>query len=186
MADSTSDYQIVSGKTVFEGLLVQMRHDRIRLPDGREALREVVIHGPGAAVLPVDTDGKLIFVRQYRHPIQDMALEMPAGVCEKGEDPAVCAARELEEETGIQADKITFLFRFYSSIGFCTEELFLYLAEGIHQGEQRLDEDEFVTLETYTPQEAFDMIRRGEIVDAKTIAAVLYYIHEHLDLPASL
>jgi ADP-ribose pyrophosphatase len=171
-----ADYELISSKEVFSGKILRINHDMIRLPDGREALREVALHGPAAAVLPVDDEGKIIFVRQYRHPVLSMTLEMPAGVCEAGEDPAVCARRELEEETGLKANALTFLFRFYSSIGFCTEELFLYLAEDLTAGTQHLDTDEFVTLERYTPEAAYDMIRRGEIVDSKTIAAVLCYL----------
>ena len=168
-------YEIIRSEKVFDGILIDVYHDIIRLPDGRAAAREIVRHAPAAAVLPVDTDGKLIFVRQYRHALKGLALEIPAGILEKGEDPAVGAARELEEETGRVAGKLSFIFRFYSSIGFCDEELSVFLAEDLTATSQKLDEDEFLTLEKYTAEEAFQMIADGRIVDSKTTAAVLYY-----------
>ena len=170
-------YELIRGDKVFNGLLIDIYHDVISLPDGREAVREIVKHAPAAAVLPVDTDGKLIFVRQYRHAIKAMALEIPAGILDEGEDPAVGAARELEEETGKAAGKLTYVFKFYSSIGFCDECLSVYIAEDLTTTAQRPDEDEFLTIEKYTPDEAFQMILNGQIVDSKTTAAVLYYLN---------
>jgi ADP-ribose pyrophosphatase len=151
--------------------------DTIRLPDGREAKREIALHAPAAAVLPVDWDGALIFVRQYRHPLKDMALEIPAGILEDGETPEVCAARELEEEIGKKPGKLNKIFSFYTSIGFCTEQLTVFIAEDLIDSHQNLDEDEFVTIEKYTPEQAFDLIQNGGIVDAKTTAALLYYLN---------
>jgi len=169
-------YETIRSEKVFDGILIDVYHDVISLPDGREAVREIVKHAPAAAVLPVDTDGKLIFVRQYRHSIKAMALEIPAGILEKGESPAAGAARELEEETGKVAGRLTFIFRFYSSIGFCDEGLSVFIAEDLSTTSQKLDEDEFVTIEKYTPDEAFKLITDGRIVDSKTTAAVLYYL----------
>ena len=169
-------YETLSSEHVFNGILIDVYHDVIKLPDGRDAVREIVKHAPAAAVLPVDTDGKLIFVRQYRHTVKDMTLEIPAGILEKDEDPATGAARELEEETGKVAGKLTLLFRFYSSIGFCDEGLSIYLAEDLTSTCQKLDDDEFVTIERYTPDEAFKLITEGKIIDSKTTAAILYYM----------
>jgi len=104
-----------------------------------------------------------------------MTLEIPAGILDKDEDPAAGAARELEEETGVRAGKLTLIFKFYSSIGFCNEELSVYIAEDLTQTSQNLDPDEFVTIEKYTPDEAFKMISDGKIVDSKTIAAICFY-----------
>ena len=169
-------YEIIKSETLFRGLLVEVRQDIIQLPNGKEAVREIVKHSPAAAVLPVDADGKLILVRQYRHTIKDMALEIPAGILEKGEDPAVGAARELEEEIGKKAGKLTFIFKFYPSIGFCEETLSVFIAEDLVSTCQNLDEDEFVTIERYTPEEVVKLISDGKIVDSKTIAAVYYYL----------
>jgi ADP-ribose pyrophosphatase len=168
-------YETIRSETVFNGILIDICHDVIRLPNNREAVREIIKHAPAAAVLPVDSSGKLILVRQYRHATKDMALEIPAGILNKDEDPAVGAARELEEETGFKAGKLTFIFKFYTSIGFCDEFLSIYIAEDLIPTSQNLDEDEFVTIEKYTPDEAFEMITDGRIVDSKTTAAILFY-----------
>ena len=169
-------YETIRSEKVFSGQLVDIYHDVIILPDGREARREIVKHAPAAAVLPVDTDGKLIFVRQYRHSIKAMTLEIPAGILENGEDPASGAMRELEEETGKIAGKLTFVFKFYSSIGFCDEGLSVYIAENLTTTSPNPDEDEFLSIEKYTPDEAFELISTGQIVDSKTTSAVLYYL----------
>jgi ADP-ribose pyrophosphatase len=170
-----ADYETTRSETVYEGCLVDVVQDHILLPDGREALREIVVHGEAAAALPV-IGGKLAFVRQYRHAARKMSLEIPAGLMGEVEDPESCALRELAEETGLKAGKLTYLFKFYSSIGFCTELLHIYLAEDLSEGEQSLDDDEFVTVETLTPEEALELIKTGEIVDSKTIAAVLCHM----------
>ena len=169
-------FETLRSETVFHGKLIDVNHDTIRLPDGREAMREIVRHAPAAAVLPVDADGRLIFVRQYRHTVKAMTLEIPAGILEKDEEPAMGAARELEEETGRIAGKLRFIFRFYSSIGFCDEELSVFIAEDLKPGVLNPDDDEFVTIEKYTPEEAFKLISDGQIVDSKSTAAVLYYM----------
>jgi ADP-ribose pyrophosphatase len=169
-------YEVINSQTVFKGMLIEVEHETVCLPDGRQVQREVVNHAPAAAILPVDDDGNLIFVRQYRYPIKQMALELPAGLMEPGESPSSAAARELEEEIGKKPAKLTYLFKFYSSIGISTEEIYIYMAENLIDSHQHLDADEFVTLERYSPQEALLMIQNGTIVDSKTTAAVLYYL----------
>ncbi|MDR2649057.1 MAG: NUDIX hydrolase [Clostridiales bacterium] len=169
-------YETIRSERVFNGILIDIYHDVIRLPDGRETVREIVRHSPAAAILPIDADGKLILVRQYRHAVNAMTLEIPAGILEKGEDPAAGAARELEEETGKKAGRLTFIFKFYSSIGYCDEDLSVYIAEDLISTAQNLDDDEFVTIERYSPDEVFQMIIDGKIIDSKTTAAALYYI----------
>lgn len=166
-------YEVLESKTTYEGKIVKVQLDTLRMPDGKTALRETVIRGKNAAaVLPVDTDGKIIFVRQYRHAFREMLLEIPAGILEDGEDAAAGAARELEEETGKKPGKLNFLCEFYPTVGFCTERIYIYFAADLQEGRQKLDEDEFVEIEKYTPEEAAAMIGRGEIKDGKTVAAV--------------
>jgi len=169
-------YETVKSELAYKGLIIDVTRDTVVLPDGRAAVREVVLHGGAAAVVAADGDGKLVFVRQYRHPAGALVLEIPAGTLEPGEDPRVCAARELEEETGIKAGKLSFLFKLYTTIGFCSEVIHIYLAEDLAEGSQDLDEDEFLTVERYTPEEAAELVRNGGIVDGKTIAAVMYYL----------
>lgn len=168
-------YETIKRIELLKGNIVDVVRDTITLPDGRTADREVVLHGDAAAVLPIDKEGNIIFVRQYRHPVGKEVLEIPAGMLEAGEDPQICAARELEEETAYKSNKITFMFSMYSSIGFCNEKLHVYLAEDLQDGSLNLDEDEFVTVERYSLEKALDMIFNNEIYDGKTIAAVLAY-----------
>ena len=168
-------YQTLNRQEMYKGRIIDVVCDEITLPDGRAAYREMVVHGGASAIIPIDSEGKLILVRQYRHPAGELVLEIPAGMLEKGEDPAVCAARELEEETGFRSADIRFLFSMYSAIGFCNEVLYIYLAKDLEPGTMKLDEDEFVTVEHYTLPQAIDMIFSGGIKDSKTIAAILAY-----------
>lgn len=175
MDNTIEAYKTLSSEEVYKGSRFTIEKDVITLPNGGRATRETVRHGGAAAMIPIDDDGKIIFVRQYRHSAGRLTLEIPAGTLEKGEDPYVCAVRELEEETSYKADKMTFLFKMYSAIGFCSEVLHIYLAEGLKKGSFNMDEDEFITLERYTPDEAIALINTGEICDSKTIASILTY-----------
>lgn len=166
-------YEVLESKLTHEGLLVKVTVDRLRMPDGGEALRETVIRGKNAAaVLAVDDDGTLIFVRQYRHAFGEMLLEIPAGVLEDGEEPAEGVARELEEETGKKAGKLEFLCEMYPTVGFVSEKIQLFIATELTEGQQKLDADEFVEIERYTLEEALELIAKGEIKDGKTLTAL--------------
>lgn len=171
-------YQLISSKTVFEGRILSVKHDLITTPDGGEMFREIVVSKEAAAVVPVDSNGDIIFVRQYRHAAGDMTLEIPAGIIEKDEKPELCALRELCEETGYSASDISYVTAIRTTIGFCTEIVHLFIAEGLTKGKQKLDPDEYVTIEAYSPLKAVEMIKSGQIVDGKTIAGVLYYCRE--------
>lgn len=168
-------YEVLSSKKVYKGKVFDIEKDEVTLPDGRTCTRETVIHGGASAMIPIDDDGKIIFVRQYRHSARKETLELPAGTLEKGEDPLVCATRELEEETSYKSDKFTFLFKMYSSIGFCSEVLYIYLAENLTAGKFNMDDDEFITIERYTLDESIAKIWNGEICDSKTISGILAY-----------
>lgn len=166
-------YEVLESKVTHKGLLVTVTVDKIAMPDGSSALRESVIRGKNAAaVLAVDNDGSLIFVRQYRHAFGEMLLEIPAGVLEDGEEPEIGVLRELEEETGKKAQTLEFLCEMYPTVGYCTEKIQLFIATDMTEGQQKLDADEFVEIERYTLDEALDMIYKGEIKDGKTIAAL--------------
>ena len=152
-------YEVLESKTTHEGLLVKVTLDTIQMPDGKPALRESVIRGKNAAaVLPVDNDGSIIFVRQYRHAFAEMILEIPAGIMHDDEDPAVGILRELEEETGKKAGKLEFLCEMYPTVGYCSERIQMYIATELTEGVQNLDPDEFVEIERYTLEEALAMI----------------------------
>ena len=166
-------YEVLESKMTHKGLLVTVTVDKIAMPDGSSALRESVIRRKdAAAVLAVDNDGSLIFVRQYRHAFGKMLLEIPAGVLNDDEDAAFGVARELEEETGKKPGKLEFLCEMYPTVGYCSEKIQIYIATELTDGVQNLDADEFIEIEKYTLEEALDMIYKGEIKDGKTIAAL--------------
>lgn len=170
-------YEVLESKVTHEGKIVKITVDKLRMPDGSEAYRETVIRGKNAAaVLAMDNDGSLIFVRQYRHAFGEMLLEIPAGVLEDGEEPEEGVLRELEEETGKKAETLEFLCEMYPTVGYCTEKIQLFIATDLTEGQQKLDTDEFLEIEKYTPEEAVDMIYKGQIKDGKTIAAIFAWM----------
>ena len=168
-------YQNTQSVVKFKGVIVDVAHDTITLPNGKTALREVVLHADGAAVLPIDNDGNMVFVRQYRHPVGDMILEIPAGMVNKGENTLECATRELEEEIGYKSKNISLLTRLATSPGYCDENIYIYLATDLEKSKQNLDEEEFIEVETYSAQDALRLVSEGKIYDAKTVTAILAY-----------
>ena len=166
--------EMVSSQTLFEGHIVKLTVDQVRLPDGNPAQREVVYHPGGVAVLALDGENRVTLVRQYRYPIRQLLLELPAGKLDHGlEDPIEGARRELAEETGLEAEEWTYLGHILASPGFCTEDLHMYLARGLTKRGQHLDEDEFLDVVTMPFDELAEQVMDGTITDAKTVAAVL-------------
>lgn len=166
-------YEVLESTVTYQGKVVTVTVDKLRMPDGSEAYRETVLRKKNAAaVLAVETDGRLLFVRQYRHPFREMLLEIPAGLIEEGESGRDAAIRELEEETGKKAGSMEFLCEMYPTTGFCSEKIQIFIAHALSQGIRRTDADEFVQIESYTLAEAMDMIARGEIKDGKTLTAL--------------
>ena len=161
-------------ETVYTGRIVNVRQDLVRLPDGREALREVVEHPGGVAVLPLTADRHVVLVRQFRYPFGEILWEIPAGKLEPGEDPAACGLRELREETGYTADRYEPLGVVYASPGIYGEKLYLFVAREIHYVGDCPDDGEFLNVETRPLDEVVRMILDGTIKDSKTIAAVLW------------
>lgn len=173
-------FQKVSEKEIYKGKRVHLFTEDIQLPNGKVATWDLVKHVGAAAVIPVDEDGKIIMVKQYRNASDSITLEIPAGTLDAvGEDPRDCAIRELEEETGYQCEKLDYLFKFYSSIGICDEIISIYVATGLIPTEQNLDEDEFVELFRYDLDELIEMCFDGRIVDNKTISSLLAYKHQY-------
>ena len=170
-----NNYNVIKSDLVFKGKVIDIFHDTITLPNGKEALREVAVHRGASAIVPVDSNGNIILVRQYRHPIKKEVLEIPAGVLEKGEDFKTAALRELEEEIGYKAKDAVFLTSLNTSLGFCDEVIYIYLADNLEKSVQNLDEEEFITVEKFSLQTVLDMIMSGKITDAKTIAGILIY-----------
>ena len=167
---------IISTKTVYEGRIFDVRVDRVR-EDGKEYDRAVVSHPGSAVILPLFDDGSVALVRQYRHPAGEELLELPAGSLESGEDPKTGAVRELEEEIGVVADKVELIAEFYVSPGFLSEKMFVYVATGLTETEQNLDEDENIEVVRMPLAAAAEMALSGKIQDAKTIAGILIAAH---------
>lgn len=157
----------------YKGLITSTTLDRVVLQNGEHTLREVVEHPGGVTVIPVDDDGYVYCVRQYRYPIKEHLLEVPAGKLEEGEDPLDCAVRELSEETGIYADEYIDLGKIYPSPGFCRETLYLYLARGLHFGAAHPDENEFLDVEKIHIDELVKLTMKNKLTDAKTVVAIL-------------
>lgn len=166
--------ECVSSRQIFDGRVVRLYVDRVLLPDGREAEREYMRHIGAVCVLPLDRDGVVHCVRQYRYPHGEVLLEIPAGKLDsKTEDHASAALRELQEETGYRCGRLTFLGNIYTSPAILDEVIGLYLAEELTPGETHFDEDEFLAPVAVPLEELADRVMRGEIPDAKTQLAVL-------------
>ncbi len=159
--------------TVYKGKILNLRVDMAELPNGKEAVREVVEHSGGVTVAALTNDDELIFVRQFRYPYMEVVLELPAGKLEKGEDPLEAGKRELLEEAGVTAEKYLDLGKFYPSPGYCAEIIHLYAATDIKENEQNLDDDEFLNVERIPLKTAVEMVLNNEIPDGKTQTAVL-------------
>lgn len=165
------DEETLSTQPIFDGKIIKLQVDTVRLPDGNTATREVVKH-PGAVAVLALNGGKMLAVEQYRQPMGRTEVEIPAGKLDPGEDPLVAAQRELQEETGCFGGDLRHLRSFYTSPGFADELIHLYVTENAQKGEMALDEDEFLEVSELTLEEAFQYIEDGRIADAKTILAV--------------
>lgn len=163
----------IDSKKVYQGSFLQIFEDAVRLPNGREASREYVKHPGATAVVAIANDGRIAMVRQYRYPVGKVTLEIPAGKLDAGEEPLVCAKRELKEETGYVAERWTKLTSLLTTPGFTDEVIHLYKADKMHFDQACPDEDEFIHMDLYTPEELRQMIADETIVDAKTIVALL-------------
>jgi ADP-ribose pyrophosphatase len=157
----------------FKGRILNLRVDTVELPNGQTSTREVVEYTGAVAVVALDGQGNVILVRQFRYPVGRELVEIPAGKIDPDEDPLECAKRELAEETGYRAREWTNLLRFFSTPGFTSEYMHLFLAQGLETGDQAPDEDEFVEVTKVPLSEAVGMVERGEICDAKSIVGLL-------------
>ena len=171
----------LSSQTVYDGVLLHVRRDEVRLPDGGTSVREWIAHPGASAVVPLFEDGTTVLLRQFRYPPRREFLEVPAGKFDhEGEDAEDLASRELEEEAGLRAERFTYLGKTYPGIGYSDEGIHLFLAEGLSDGEAGSDDDEFVEPVRLPLAEAVRKARAGEILDAKTCVA-LFLAQAHLD-----
>lgn len=161
---------------IFSGRMIDLSVDTVRLPNGEQSTREIVKHPGAVAIIPITPEGKVVMVEQFRKPIGKSLLEIPAGRLDPGEEPIETARRELEEETGYQANKLTRITSYYTAPGFADEILYIYLAEELTAVEDGLqtDEDEFVEVFEYTLKELEAFEKSKRIHDVKTIHAIQY------------
>ena len=171
-ADDPSE-QTMNRTRLFTGRIFAAEVMDVRLQDGSFSKREIIRHNGGATIVPLDKDMNVYMVRQFRSPFQQVLVELPAGKLEPGEDPRDCAIRELREETGLAADLVVDLGCIFTSPGYSTEALYLYLATGLHQGESSLDAGEFLNVEKIPLTTLLELIDTGRIRDAKTVIALL-------------
>jgi len=164
----------ISSKTIYKGRFLDVRSDEVRLPNGRISTREWIKHPGAVCVIPRLPDNQIALIRQYRYPVQKEMIELPAGKLEKNENPKVCAIRELEEEIGYRAKKITFLVHIHPAIGFTDEVMGLYLADNLIKTVSNQDEDEFLELIPTPLNDAVKMVWNGVITDVKTIIGILW------------
>ena len=160
-------------ETVFSGRVLHVRVDKVELENGRQSTREICLHPGGVGVLPLTEDGQVVLVQQFRYAYGEELWEIPAGKLERGEEPAVCGARELKEETGYTAKELIPLGCIYPSPGYVDERLYIFLAKGLSEGEATPDEEEFVNVKKIPFEDLLAQVMRDEIHDGKTVTAVL-------------
>ena len=163
----------IGGTVLYDGRIIRVERDEVRLEDGTETIREVVRHPGGVCVLALTDRDELLFVRQFRYPYGEVTLEIPAGKLEYGEDPETCGKRELLEECGCTSAQFTYIGHLYPTPAYNTEIIRIFLAEGLQYSRQDLDEGEFLDVERIPFTRALEMVMADEIPDAKTQVAIL-------------
>lgn len=164
----------ISSTPVFDGRLLHVRQDEVRLPDGSSATREYIVHPGAVMILALLDDGRLLLERQFRYPMRQHMYELPAGKLDPGEDPLESAKRELLEETGYVAQQWRALTTVYPIVAYCTEQIHIYLARGLSFQGQRLDQGEFVEVLEISIKQGLDWVHSGRIRDAKTVLGLLW------------
>lgn len=170
------EYKRLSRELVAHGAIIDYYQDTMQIPNGNIAKWDFIKHKGAAAVVPIDEQGRLIMVRQYRNALERYTLEIPAGGLQTPEEPTRdAAARELSEETGYHCGQLELLLSIRTTVAFCNEKIDIYVAEHLTPGKQHLDEDEYVQVKAYPLEELVEKIYAGEIQDSKTVAAILAY-----------
>lgn len=164
----------ISSETVFQGNLLHVKRDLVRLPDGSETGREYIVHPGAVLVIPLLDNGRIVMERQFRYPLGKSFIELPAGKIDPGEDPLVTGKRELLEETGYSAEAWQYVTALHPCIGYSNEVIHIYLARGLREGDHQRDHDETLEVFSLGLSEAMEMVARGEITDAKTVIALFW------------
>jgi ADP-ribose pyrophosphatase len=172
-------FEIEDSQTIYQGRVFDIRLDQVRMPDGKLVRFDVVAHHGAVTILPLDEEGQIWFVQQYRHPAQTVLLELPAGVIDEGEQPEESARREVREEIGMAAGDLVEIGSFYLAPGYSTEFMHVFLATHLTPAPLEGDEDEFITIEKIPQQQVFQMAMEGRFRDSKTLAA-LYLAQPHV------
>jgi ADP-ribose pyrophosphatase len=162
----------MKSEKIYEGRILNLKVDTVELPDKKYSKREIVEHPGSVAIIALTDDNSLVLVKQFRKSIEDFIWEIPSGKLEVNEEPRETAVRELKEETGYEAGKLTYITEFFTTPGFCNEKIFLFLAENLIEGEACPDSGEFIEKDIIPLDELLKMIEKGEIVDSKTIIAI--------------
>jgi ADP-ribose pyrophosphatase len=170
--------ETLSSEIIYRGRAIGVRVDQVQTPGGRVTTREIVEHADCVAIVAVDDSNNLLLVNQFRKPVEKELLEIPAGGIEPGEDPADCVRREMREETGYLPRKVERLGGFYSTPGYCTEYLYLYLATDLVPSPLQAEDTESIQLKRVPPDEITGLIDSGAICDAKSIAGLLIYLKQ--------
>ena len=165
----------VERQKLHEGRIITLAQDQIQYEDGQEKTYDIILHPGAVAMIPINAEGKIILVKQWRRAARQILLELPAGTLEVEEDPIECAQRELQEEIGFEARDISSLGGFFTAPGFCNEYIYLYLAQDLHPNPLIGDDSEEIDTVALTLKEAMEKIDQSEIVDAKTIAGIYRY-----------
>jgi ADP-ribose pyrophosphatase len=166
-------FELIRSEILMKGRAFTIRRDTMKTPDGRETKFDIVDHGGSVIIIPIDDDDNLLFVRQYRHAAGMDLLELPAGTRDGDEPFEICAAREIREETGMEAGILTYVGSFYLAPGYSTEYMGVFLATNLKDNPLEADDDEFLSVEKIPVKEALEMAERGDMPDAKTLAALL-------------
>ncbi len=166
-------FDVLQSEPIYQGKAFRLRRDTVKMPDGREARLDIVEHTGSVVMIPIDAEGDMVFVRQYRHPTRLDMLELPAGTRDGDEPPQTCAAREMREETGMAAGHLEELGAFYLAPGYSTEFMHVFLATELTPNPLPPDSDEFLRVEKFPVRRAMEMAEQGKIQDAKTLAALL-------------
>ena len=165
-------FKTLKSEIVYEGKAFNVRREQLLLPDEKTTWFDLVVHPGAVTLIPIDSKGRVLLVRQYRHAVGKELLELPAGTLEAGEDPDVCAAREVREETGMSAGKINKIGEFYLVPGYSTEYMYIYIASELQADPLPGDDDEFITVEAYPLDDLPMLIGKGVLQDAKSLAAL--------------
>ncbi|MET0266828.1 MAG: NUDIX hydrolase [Duganella sp.] len=164
----------IDGETVYDGHFLKIQRDTIKLPDDSQSVREYILHPGAVVILPLLDDGRVLLERQFRYPLGRAFIEFPAGKLDPREDPLDCAKRELLEETGYTGSEWHFVCKIHNAIAYSDEHLDIFLARGLKEGKQQLDEGEFLELFTATIDELLQWIREGKVTDVKTIIGAFW------------